>query len=247
VPGATTNQPPAQPSAPINGQAQTPAANGQQAATASSKRESITNYEVDKTVRVVKGASGVVRRINAAVVVNNQSTTDDKGKTTSIALTDAQIEKMTALVRETVGFNKDRGDSVNLVNAAFAPEKAELGEVPLWRQPEVVEIARSFAWPLGTLALAALVLLGVIRPAMKSMNQPRALAEVGGVDGQGSQLDALEAEQPDRPQLGGPASNEPNQISASEQRLEDARKLTRDNPAAVANIVKAWINGEAPA
>jgi len=250
VPGATSNQPPAQSSAPINGQAQTLAANGQPgsggASNAPSKRESIINYEVDKTIRVVKGATGVVKRINAAVVVNNQSTTDDKGKTTSVPLTDAQIEKMTSLVRESVGFNKDRGDSVNLVNAAFAPEKSDLVDIPLWRQPEVLELARSFAWPVGTLALGALVLLGVIRPAMKSLAQPQ-VTPITEVDSRTNQLDALEADQPERPQLAAPAEPEHVGPTASEQRLEDARKLTRDNPAAVANIVKAWINGEAPA
>ena len=250
VPGATSNQPPAQSSAPINGQAQTLAANGQPgsgaAANGPSKRESIINYEVDKTIRVVKGATGVVKRINAAVVVNNQSTTDDKGKTTSVPLTDAQIEKMTALVRESVGFNKERGDSVNLVNAAFAPEKSDLVDVPLWRQPEVLDLARSFAWPVGTLALGALVLLGVIRPAMKAMAQPRT-TPITEVDSRANQLDALEADQPERPQLAAPAVPEQLGPTASELRLEDARKLTRDNPAAVANIVKAWINGEAPA
>ncbi len=248
VPGATTNQPPAQPSAPINGQAQTLAANGQTgsgAANGSSKKESIINYEVDKTVRVVKGATGVVKRINAAVVVNNQTATDDKGKTTSVPLTDAQLEKMTALVREAVGFNKDRGDSVNLMNAPFAPEKTEGSDVPLWRQPEMVDLARSFAWPLGTLALAALVLLGVIRPVLKSISQPAVVA--ADLDESGNRLDALEADTPDRPQLGGPGGVDPAQATAAELRLEDARKLTRDNPAAVANIVKAWINGEAPA
>ncbi|APW41625.1 flagellar basal-body MS-ring/collar protein FliF [Rhodoferax saidenbachensis] len=248
VPGATTNQPPAQPSAPINGQAQPLAANGQTgsgaAANGSSKKESIINYEVDKTVRVVKGATGVVKRINAAVVVNNQSVTDDKGKTTSVPLTEAQIEKMTALVRETVGFNKDRGDSVNLMNAPFALEKSEGDGIPLWRQPEIVDIARSFAWPLGTLALAALVLLGVIRPVMKTIAQPPIIAS--DLD-ENNRLDALEGETPERPQLGGPASADTAQATAAELRLEDARKLTRDNPAAVANIVKTWINGEAPA
>jgi flagellar M-ring protein FliF len=249
VPGATTNQPPAQPAAPINGQPQALAANGQAGAGANSgsKRESIINYEVDKTVRVVKGATGVIKRINAAVVLNNQSTTDDKGKTTSVPLTEAQIEKMTALVRETVGFSKDRGDSVNVVNAAFAAEKNLVPDVPLWRQPELVDMARSFAWPLGTLAMAALVLFGVIRPAMKSLAQPRT---AGAADSQerANQLDALEADQPDRPQISGPgASDEVAQPTSSELRLEDARKLTRDNPAAVANIVKTWINGEAPA
>ena len=249
VPGATTNQPPAQPSAPINGAAQNLAANGQASTSTAGggKRESIINYEVDKTVRVVKGATGVVRRINAAVVVNNQVTIDAKGKTNSTPLTDEQIEKMTALVREAVGFNKDRGDSVNLMNAPFAAEKVEADTTPIWRQPEVVDMARSLAWPVGTLLFAAMVLLGVIRPALKSMGKAPAFSATDGQARVG-QLDAIEAEQPDRPQLGAPRdSAEPVGASAGELRLEDARKLTRDNPAAVANIVKSWINGEAPA
>jgi len=151
---------------------------------------------------------------------------------------------MTALVRETVGYNKDRGDSVNLVNAAFAPEKVEVVDVPLWKQPEVIDLVRSFAWPLGTLAFAGLVLMGVIRPVMKNMAQPAATGSGARI----SQLDALESEMPERPQLTGPGTAaDAAQLSAHEMQLEDARKLTRDNPAAVANIIKTWMNGEAPA
>jgi flagellar M-ring protein FliF len=61
-----------------------------------------------------------------------------------------------------------------------------------------------------------------------------------------NQLDALESEMPERPQLAGQV-NDPAQISAHEKQLTDARQLTRDNPAAVANIIKTWMNGEAPA
>ena len=250
VPGATTNQPPAQSSAPINGQAQTVAAAGQAGAGAvgaGGKRESIINYEVDKTVRVVRGASGQIKRINAAVVVNNKVTTDDKGKVTSTPLTEAQIEKMTALVRETVGFNKDRGDSVNLMNAAFASEKIDIPDLPLWKQPELLDTVRSFAWPVGTLLLAAMVFMGMVRPAMQAVLQapPRVAMAAQTRD---NQLDALESEQPERPQLVAPKrATEPVMPSAGELQLEDARKLTRDNPAAVANIVKAWMNGEVPA
>lgn len=250
VPGATTNQPPAQPSAPINGQAQAVAAAGQAPGTAGlgagAKRESITNYEVDKTVRVVKGASGAVKRVNAAVVVNHQVVTDDKGKTSNVPLTEAQLEKMTALVREAVGFNKDRGDSVNLVNAEFVVVKDTVVEVPLWKQPEVLDLARSYAWPLGLLAMAALVFFGAIKPALKTVVQPVAVASEKP-ELAGNQFDALEGDVPERPQLMAPGSpQEQAQISAAEQRLEEARKLTRDNPAAVANIVKAWMSGEAP-
>ena len=133
------------------------------------------------------------------------------------------------------------------MNAAFAPNKVEVSDIPLWRQTEVIDAARSFAWPVGTLLLAAMVLLGVIRPAMKTLLQPPALPATD-LDGLGNQLDAIEGDQPDRPQLSGPGgANDTALTTAAEQRLEDARKLTRDNPAAVANIVKAWMSGEAPA
>ena len=252
VPGATTNQPPAQPSAPINGAVQPLSANGQSggvgSGTSASKRESTINYEVDKTIKVTKGATGVVKRINAAVVVNNLITTDDKGKTLSTPLTETQLEKMTSLVRETVGFNKERGDSVNVVNAPFAVDKTESLDTSLWRQPEVLEMVRSFAWPLGTVLLAALVLLGLVRPALKGLGPPITQIASSEELGRGSQLDALESERPERPQLSAPGKGlDPAQPSGSELMLEDARKLTRDNPAAVANIVKAWMNGEAAA
>jgi flagellar M-ring protein FliF len=253
IPGATTNQPPAQASAPINGASQpltgsVQGVGGAGATAGPTKRESTINYEVDKTIKVTKGATGVVKRINAAVVVNNQITTDDKGKTVSTPLTDTQLEQMTALVRETVGFSKERGDSVNVVNAPFALDKPDTLDVPLWRQPEVVEIARSFAWPLGTVLLAALVLLGLVRPALKGLAPPvNNIANAEELE-RGAQLDAVEAERPDRPQLAAPnKSLEPLQPSTSELMLDDARKLTRDNPAAVANIIKAWMNGEAAA
>ena len=133
------------------------------------------------------------------------------------------------------------------ITPAFAPEKAEEAELPLWRQPEVLDTARSFAWPLGTLALAALVLLGVIRPVLKSLVQPASDTLQVGTE-PGSQLDALESETPERPKLGAPEPAVMSaEASAAELRLEDARKLTRDNPQAVANIVKAWMSGEAPA
>lgn len=248
IPGATTNQPPGAASAPVNGPAQALAAAGAVggaagAANGASKRESIINYEVDKTVRVVRGSTGLVKRISAAVVLNHQSVTDEKGKTISSPLSAEQVEKMTALVRETVGFNKDRGDSVNLMNAPFTIEKPAVNDVPLWRQPDLQDLARSFAWPLGTLLLAALVLLGVVRPALKALSQPPVVALA-----QGAQLDALVSEAPDRPPL--LTTSEALDLSAPTRahlRLEDARKLTRDNPAAVANIVKAWIGSEAPA
>ena len=95
--------------------------------------------------------------------------------------------------------------------------------------------------------LAALVLLGLVRPALKGLAPPVvAIASADELE-RGGQLDAIESERPDRPQLPAPGSLEAAQPSTSELMLNDARKLTRDNPAAVANIIKTWMNGEAAA
>lgn len=242
VPGAASNQPPGPNAAPINAPAQqlAPAATAAAAASApvSTRRESIINYEVDKTVKVVRAGSGTIKRLSAAVVLNHRQETDAKGKTTMVPLSEQQLEKMTALVRETIGYSQERGDSVNLMNAPFAQEKITVPEVPLWKQPEVQDLARSLAWPLGTLLLGALVLFGVIRPALKALSAPAAPQPQ-------PQLSAVLAEEPERPALEAPPAGVAAPTPA-EKALEDARKLTRDNPAAVANIVKGWINGEAP-
>jgi len=246
VPGATTNQPPGPSAAPINGNAQALSAAGAASGAlgANARRESIINYEVDKTVRVVRGSSGMVKRISAAVVLNHQTTTDAKGKTTTVPLTEAQLAKLTTLVRETVGFNQDRGDSVNVVNAPFTQDKVPVIDVPLWQQPQLQDLARSLAWPLGTLLFGALVLMGAVRPALKVMAQPMQQLKTSSAGG----LDAIESDEPDRPLLAAPlAISQSSEPTASDIALEEARKLTRDNPAAVANIVKTWINGEAPA
>ena len=239
--GAVANQPPAPSAAPINGANPPPAAAGQQGTeSGTSKRESTINYEVDKTVRVVRGNNWAVKRLSAAVVVNYQSA-EDKGKTVAKALTPEQLEQMTALVRETIGFNKDRGDSVNLMNTPFQVEAAQVNDTPLWKQPEMVDLAKSLAWPVGAVLFAALVLLGLVRPALKggAAARPGATAVAGGT------VDALEAEQPERPALPAPAKkDELLPVTPEQMLLENARVLAKENPMAVANILKTWVNGD---
>jgi flagellar M-ring protein FliF len=213
---------------------------------AGAKRESIINYEVDKTTRVVRGATGVVKRLSAAVVVNYLTNPEDKGKPVAKPLSEQQIEKMTALARESIGFSKDRGDSVNLMNAPFAVEKTSVNELPFLRQPEVQDLVRSLAWPVGTLLLGALLLMGFVRPMLKAVGQDQPAA--AGAAAAGGQLDAVVANDTARPQLPPPSRRgEPQPPSGHELRLTDARQLAKENPMAVANIVKSWVNGEASA
>lgn len=242
VPGAVANQPPAPSAAPVNGANPAPTAGGQQGVGEStSKRESTTNYEVDKTVKVTRGNNWAIKRLSAAVVVNYQALAEEKGGASPKPLTPEQIEQMTGLVRETIGFNKERGDSVNLMNTPFLSSETPAPAVPLWKQPETIELAKTFAWPLGAVLFAALVLLGLVRPALKGTAKPAEAVPVAG-----GQLSALEADEPDRPALPAPTKkDEVVEVTPEQLRLEEARVLAKANPVAVANILKTWVHGDA--
>ncbi len=242
VPGATTNQPPATGAAPINGAAAPLGVASNGGTAGGSRRESIINYEVDKTVKVVRESSGNVRRLSAAVVINHRSTTDRAGKSTTQPIPPNQLEQMTALVRETIGFNAERGDSVNVVNAAFNDSPATAEEpVVWWKQAENQDLLRSLAWPVALVALGLLVLLGLVRPGLKMMNTPVAPA----VD-TAPQLSAIVNETPERPGLPMPSTPTASQAEPEVLRLEEAKRLAKENPMAVANIVKGWVNGDVP-
>ncbi len=245
VPGATSNQPPQAAGAPVNGAAQQlSAAGGGQDGAPAGKRESVTNYEVDKTTQVTRGGAGAIKRVNAAVLVNYASVSEGEGKPAAPkALSAEQLEKMTALVRETVGFNKERGDSVNLMNAPFMVEEPPPVELPLWKQPEMRDLAKSLAWPLGISLAAAIVLIGVLRPLLKARARSKELAIANIAAGK---VDAIEGESLERPALPAPDGMPALELQATpeQQRLHDARALARDNPVAVAHIIKTWVNGE---
>ncbi|QHE77667.1 flagellar basal-body MS-ring/collar protein FliF [Hydrogenophaga sp. PBL-H3] len=241
VPGAVSNQPPVTGTAPVNGAAAPVGVNAQGGADkpGTMRRESVVNYEVDKTVKVVRESSGQIKRLSAAVVINHRTTTDKAGKETTVAIPAAQLEQMTALVRETIGFSKERGDSVNVVNAPFNVEKtSEVAEPAWWQQADNQEFLRGLAWPIGMVGLGLLVLMGMVRPGLKLIKSPvrRDQTEL-------QPLNAMLNEAPERPGLPMP-SNEPTPES---QRISDAKRLALENPMAVANIVKGWVNGESPA
>ena len=245
VPGAMTNQPPTPASAPINGNAQAmqPAQTGGTNGTL--RREAVTNYEVDKTVRVTRGATGAIKRLSAAVVVNHRTSTDKKGNPQTVPLPQEEIDKLTALVQETVGFSKDRGDSVRVINAPFKPEKPAEDSMPFWKQSDTQETLRQLAWPLGLALVALIVVFGAIRPVLKQAapKEPAKLVDAMVDDAQelpaltdGSTADGVNGE---TPALAGPA------VDPLQKRIDEAKRLAKENPAAVANIVRGWVNREA--
>ena len=251
VPGAASNQPPTQATAPLVGGTQPLQAAQGGYGGGSTRRDAVTQYEVDKTVRVTRNASGTLKRLNAAVVVNHRVSTDAKGKTTSTPLSGEELDKITALVQQSLGFNKERGDSVRVINAPFRVEPLPKSEpMPLYQQPWVMDLLRAAAAPLALALVGLVVVFKLIRPALSAMADPppapgRQLDVVADNELSMASAAALPSASASTsapaplpvPALAAPQTN---------MRLDSARAFAQQNPAAVAQIVKGWVGGDAP-
>lgn len=227
VPGALSNQPPVPATAPIVAPPGTVSATSD-GASASTHKEATTNYEVDRTIRYTKLPVGSIKRLSVAVVVNNRTVTDKNGKTSSKPLSDSEKEQITALVKEAMGFDANRGDSLSVLNSAFNEEKETVLELPLWKQPEMIELAKDVLKYLLIAGIGLLLLFGVIRPAFRNFTET-------------SERIARENAEPE--ETGEPSALQTEQ-DIFEGNLQAVKQMAQQDPKIVATVVKEWVNKE---
>jgi flagellar M-ring protein FliF len=233
VPGALSNQPPADATAPITTPAgATPGATAN-ASPVNNQKNTTTNFEVDKTVKYSQQGMGGIKRLNVAVVVNNMPVIDKKGKVTYRPLTAAEKTQINDLAMQAMGFNKERGDAITVVNSSFAGEPEEIiPEVPMWKNPETIEYGKdALRFIVGIIVLMMIykrllspMLRKLTAPSPKLLNAPNdkdAVVSLSGEDGQA--------------QLAAP-SNGADKLAA-------AKQLAKDNPRMVASVVANWTSG----
>lgn len=230
VPGAASNQPPQSAAAPITAPAgaQPAATQGTQAPSAQSgasqRKDSTINYEVGEAISHTVHQVGVVKRLSMAVVVNHRPVAAEDGTTTAKPLGDEEKNQIAALIKNVVGFNAERGDTLNLVNVPFsqaAPREVE--ETPVWKSPELLTSAKEIGRNLLIAGIALYLVLGVLRPMLRSFASPPAPPQLASP-----------------PEL--PALSALHQAQATyEANLNAAKQIARQDPRLVANVVRGWV------
>ncbi|HEV7269875.1 flagellar basal-body MS-ring/collar protein FliF [Pseudoxanthomonas sp.] len=234
VPGATSNTPPG----PNAAAAPNPAAPVETASSAT------RNFEMDRTLQHTRQPAGRVRRVTAAVLVDHVPRTGENGKVVMTALDAATLTRIEALVKEAVGFDAARGDSVSVMNAPFVRETEAPVDVPFWESPwlhnpMVRDIAR---YGLGALVVIVL-LFGVLRPAMRQIISPAARQkrededgiDVSVVDEDGDDGVVATLSHDQLPPMRALPSD------AYEDRLRQAREAVKTDSKQVAQVVKDWV------
>ncbi len=247
IPGALSNQPPGGSIVPETTAAKKPPAGKPGAAAlptpapaavpSNSSNRATRNYELDKVISHTRQASGGIKRLSVAVLVDDKQTTNADGESMRTPLKPEELEKITGLIKEAIGYDEKRGDKLNVINAPFStpPAIEALPDPPLWKEAWVWEAGKQILAGLLVLFLLFRVLLPVVRGLLG-----RQAASVAAQ----TQLMALEPGRPYTPgmpmvtggahaSLGGPTDYD--------AQLNAARSLTSQDPKRVAQVVKNWV------
>ncbi|EKF9261550.1 flagellar M-ring protein FliF [Vibrio cholerae] len=242
VPGALSNQPPADASIPQDvAQMKDGSVMGQ----GSVHKEATRNYELDTTISHERKQSGVINRQTVAVAVKSRSSVNpDTGEVTYTPLSEADLNSIRQVLIGTVGYSENRGDLLNVLSMPFAePEMEQIVDVPIWEHPNFNDWVRWFASAL----VIIIVILVLVRPAMKKLINPAADDDDQmygpdgmpiGADGEtsliGSDIDGGELFE------FGSGIDLPN-LHKDEDVLKAVRALVANEPELAAQVVKNWM------
>ncbi|WP_426104652.1 flagellar basal-body MS-ring/collar protein FliF [Massilia sp. TSP1-1-2] len=240
IPGALSNQPPGAATAPIAGATPTPGT----ASAGPTRKDSTTNYEVDKTVRYEQKPMGGIKRLTVGVLVNHRRIIDAKtGKVTVQPLAAAEVAQINELVKEAMGYSKERGDTLTVTNAPFdgvgkavdAPEA-----LAWWRDPDTWALVMKVAKFVLAAVIIAYLFFRILRPMLRPVL--RKLDEISDVPPPPPRR-VLSPEEDVQAAL---ASTELEHMEAGQaqgyrENLQMAKNLAREDPRVVANVVKAWV------
>lgn len=245
IPGALSNQPPGEATVPEQaGTGEVEEDGEQQAPPVDIRRESTRNYEIDRTVSYIRQAQGDVKRLTVAVAVDDKRVVNpDTGEVTYEPWQEQELQRLNMLVRDAVGYSAARGDSVTVMNTAFAPEQTVQYEAPgFWEQP--------WFWNLMKQVLAGIVILalvlGLLRPVLKTISgggRKESGVDDDGIRGSYDGLGDVGSDRALADAMGG--QDElllPGATDSYDRHLNALKGLIAEDPARVSQVMRQWVN-----
>jgi flagellar M-ring protein FliF len=227
VPGALSNQPPPAGTT-VPGEA-----GEEQSSPLNSTRRATRNYELDRNISHTRTAPGAVKQLSVAVLVDYRTQADETGATERVQLTNDEMQRITDLVKEAVGFSEEREDSIKVTNIPFKVVD-EVGEalppVPIWKQPWIGGVVKQ---AMGGI-LVLIMVFGVLKPVLRTL-----AVKPAAVPG------ALPPGQAGQPQMAGDdrmsLAGQQGAGMTPEQQFGMARSMIENDPRRGAHVVKDWV------
>ncbi len=243
IPGALSNQPPGVATAPLDGGAQPAQA---QASTGPSRKDSTTNYEVDKTIRYEQKPMGGIKRLTVGVVVNYRRTVDPKtGKVVVKPLSAAEVAQINELVKQAMGYSQARGDTLNVTNAPFdGVDKPEEQAPDWWKDPANLPLAKDIARYVFIALVLAFLWFRFVRPLLKPAIKKFDEAVAIPPEPEPEVPEADPEPDPDEEARIQREEEEQQKVQVYKSNLEMAKDMAKNDPRIVANVIKEWLGTE---
>ena len=227
--------------------------NGPKASTSDAKTDEQVNFEISKKITNFSREVGTIRRLSVAVLVDGTMVDNGKGDKEYKARPAAEMDKLSKLVSSAIGFNKERGDTVEVINMKFSNQRLDVEEsFDLFlglQKSDLLRIAEVIVLSI----LALLVILLVVRPIISKAFEAQA-ASVASAEQQ-----LLEQASHAATAISGPAGVPPDGMeeleglididrvedrvkSASAQKVEE---IINKHPEEALSIIRSWIYAEA--
>jgi flagellar M-ring protein FliF len=222
------------------------------------RTEEIVNYSNSKKVINHIREAGVITRLSVAVLIDGTYPEDENGDKNYQPRNEAEMELMATLVRSAIGFNADRGDSVDVINMQFADLGAvEEEELQLFFGLNKNDLLR-MAEILVLSIVAILVILLVVRPLVSRAFEalPAAMAEGRML---ADQTSAAAAAALTAPSAGGPSPSEAPGMAEQYEELIDIDRvegrvkassvkkvgeIVEKHPEEALSIIRTWMYQE---
>ncbi|MBP1772194.1 MAG: flagellar M-ring protein FliF [Holophagaceae bacterium] len=227
----------------------------------SEKKETTTNFEITKTVSATERATGSVKRVTLAVIVDHLSTWEKDAKGEPVLKqtprTADELKKIRDQVAAATGIQPKRGDELTVENMAFAtlqvnPKEEAEAKKQFWMDIGLKALPY-VAWGVVGLLVFFMLFLPMLRRMSAAINRPtpmrvasaegeEGVALAGGSTRRPVQVKSVsEMEAEIEAELNADAA-----FSAPEARRRELIKKrlqegSNDDPETIASLVRSWL------
>ena len=253
IPGALSNKPPVE--ATTEAKTDQDTVEVKETTPTSQNSSSTRNFEVDRVISHTNSQVGSIQRLSVAVVIDDKSTIMADGSTEKTAYSDEDIARFVTLVKETIGFDVNRGDSVSVINTSFLQiEQEVIAEMPWWKsilhEVWILNLAKQVFGAIGLLIIYLIFGRPFLRTLLPNRIEVDAQSQALATNNNTGNASSISQGGEGNPMALSHLSEDPNNQAANmrrkdatyDQKVDMARSLVLEDPARVANVMKNWVS-----
>ncbi|MGB5158644.1 flagellar M-ring protein FliF [Desulfobacterium sp. N47] len=192
------------------------------------KKDTLTNYEINKVTRVISKPAGTIKRLSVAAVIDGRYETvksaDGTDKRNYIPRTDEELKKFEDIVKGAMGYNEDREDKISVSSIPFSESLP--GDIQMASEPfDFMALLKDYKNSLINFCLLIAVFFVLVKPLINTLkNMPKEqfvnVKEIPAAVQSNAQLPGVK----------------------TKGQIEKVIEISKSNPEKTEQLIRGWMN-----